>query len=1052
MKHKQVFAVLLTLTMAACNIPAAVLADDTAGAGSTVHVTSADDFGTLSGGCYILNSDKTYVLDNDITTSGRIVTRNAEVTIDLNGKTIDRGLNDPQEGGGVFGVESGSVLTVAGGEVKGGYRGDGNGGAFNVEGTLILDSVTVAGNRAGHAGGGIYVSGANASVTLEGACRVTGNKAGTNGSGIYVGNGASLKIKDSPRVTDNGSENVYLSSGCRINVTGALGDDAKLGITHEDEGKDAFTTGYGANNANKSADKFFAADNGKEKIATSENEAWIAYGYVSRTWDNEFKRVVETDGEAIRFTSLDTISLSGDQTVDLVSNNWYVVRKDVRLDHVVRCFIGANILLTDGTTLTCNHGIVVEDSNTLNIYGQTEDTGKLTVNGDKYYAGIGGGQRKTVGYINIYGGIIESTGGEYGAGIGGGYEGGTINGITIYGGNVTSTGGARGAGIGTGVPYSESFGTVRIYGGKVSAAGGNNSAGIGGGYEDYAYYDYNMTSGTIEIRGGKVVAEGSGHAAGIGGGHYYNVNIDITISGGDVTAKSEGSSNYNGAAAIGSAAGFKGNITISGGNVKAYGYKYSSGIGSGSNRDTTGTITISGGTVEAIAYDGGAPIGGAGSEHEHGLFPGGITGTVNITGGTVILGRAGEPIAPCSLIGSGSYSEPIGHCGTLNIANGLCMRFDNGSSWVPAEERVSVCQAVSTDTTKLRIGQCAHPETKAVDDGDQHIIRCVYCNTDLRREDHTYVNGVCSQCGHVNHDGIGERLEGYSLSLKGDIGVNFYMSLAPGVVNDDSAYMRFTLPNGDTSDVMVKDVRSSYSVKDGNVYYIFDCHVAAKDISGTIRAQMFTAEGEGNIYTFTVKSYARYLVENKDNDPEFAKAQGLAKALLNYGAYAREFFGAEGSITPDPEAISGVTIGDDYGFDPVGLYIDPDHGSFAGTSLSLKSKTTLSFYLETDCSVDYGITCEQSDDNDKTYECEVVTSGKYKIIRVYGIEAKDLGKKLDLYFSLDNEPCHIKGYSPMTYCYKVVNAEDGTYDAKLVNVCKALYRYWEEADKYSKLP
>ena len=45
MKHKQVFAVLLTLTMAACNIPAAVLADDTAGACSTVHVTSADDFG-----------------------------------------------------------------------------------------------------------------------------------------------------------------------------------------------------------------------------------------------------------------------------------------------------------------------------------------------------------------------------------------------------------------------------------------------------------------------------------------------------------------------------------------------------------------------------------------------------------------------------------------------------------------------------------------------------------------------------------------------------------------------------------------------------------------------------------------------------------------------------------------------------------------------------------------------------------------------------------------------------------------------------------------------
>ena len=50
-----------------------------------VHVTSAANFGTLdSEGRYILNSNKTYILDNDITTAGRIVTDdNANVTIKL---------------------------------------------------------------------------------------------------------------------------------------------------------------------------------------------------------------------------------------------------------------------------------------------------------------------------------------------------------------------------------------------------------------------------------------------------------------------------------------------------------------------------------------------------------------------------------------------------------------------------------------------------------------------------------------------------------------------------------------------------------------------------------------------------------------------------------------------------------------------------------------------------------------------------------------------------------------------------------------------------------
>lgn len=54
-------------------------------------------------------------------------------------------------------------------------------------------------------------------------------------------------------------------------------------------------------------------------------------------------------------------------------------------------------------------------------------------------------------------------------------------------------------------------------------------------------------------------------------------------------------------------------------------------------------------------------------------------------------------------------------------------------------------------------------------------------------------DGKCDDCGAII-DGIGAKLAGYSLSLTGNIGVNFYMELSNDIVNDESAYMNFTLP------------------------------------------------------------------------------------------------------------------------------------------------------------------------------------------------------------------------------------------------------------------
>lgn len=94
-------------------------------------------------------------------------------------------------------------------------------------------------------------------------------------------------------------------------------------------------------------------------------------------------------------------------------------------------------------------GIHVPKGSTLTIRG----TGSLTSIGQGGGSGIGGigvsdGNRSYCGNINIEGGIITATAGEYAAGIGGG-KNCNCRDITITGGTVTAYGGTKSAGIGS---------------------------------------------------------------------------------------------------------------------------------------------------------------------------------------------------------------------------------------------------------------------------------------------------------------------------------------------------------------------------------------------------------------------------------------------------------------------------------------------------------------------------------------------------------------------------------------------------------------------------
>ncbi|MBR4621894.1 MAG: hypothetical protein IKO44_00005, partial [Ruminococcus sp.] len=141
----------------------------------------------------------------------------------------------------------------------------------------------------------------------------------------------------------------------------------------------------------------------------------------------------------------------------------------------------------------------------------------------------------------------------------------------------------------------------------------------------------------------------------------------------------------------------------------------------------------------------------------------------------------------------------------------------------------------------------------------------------------------------------------------------------------------------------------------------------------------------------------------------------------------------------DDEATPAVTAADINApwDEESGLSLTESEGIFVGTTLSLKSETTLSFYFQfadKDKDRDFSIDAPNC-------KIEVENTDKYVIARIRGISAKELGSDFILTFNGGSVT-----YSPMNYCYEAVSSS--TSKAKLKNVCKALYLYWQAAQAY----
>lgn len=268
---------------------------------------------------------------------------------------------------------------------------------------------------------------------------------------------------------------------------------------------------------------------------------------------------------------------------------------------------------------------------------------------------------------------------------------------------------------------------------------------------------------------------------------------------------------------------------------------------------------------------------------------------------------------------------------------------------------------------------------------------------------------------------------GATVSLSGNIEVNFYMKLSDKVVADESSKLVFILPNGNTKTCYVKNAEK----KDG--YYVFACEVSAKEMASSLKARIVSSEYKSEVFEYSVKEYGEYILSSSDS--KYERAKPLVKAMLNYGAYAQEYFGyntenlANESLSESDKALADADFSD-YMYSLKG---EEEGVSYYGSKLSLKSETAIKHYF-------------RIEDEENIPKCTVndvavtpVKKGEYYEIKVSDILAQNLDESIKVKageVTLE--------YSVLSYGYLAIKGND----TNLKNVVNALYAYNQAAKDY----
>ena len=426
-----------------------------------------------------------------------------------------------------------SNIEIKGGNIvaKGGVGAAGLGGGQGGDGSNITISggnVTAIGDEYGAGIGGGYFGGCSNITISGGSVTATGGGLGAGIGSGYNGGCSNIIISGGTVIAKGGNGEVEIG-GYREKVTPTLADgttpvylftipnpDDKpveidgaaytpvnhKGVDPADGNLYAYLTGdfhtvkvgdtaarYNYNNTNNSFEEVGTAFN----VTPTVSGEVLAYG-TDFTYPASTGELNILSDKAITIANVDQTTATSDWIEVLNGVNANITLAGVNIDvsaitDTAAIKIADNstgnvtITLADGTAnvlksgdncagLQKNGDYISEDKGKLIVQGETNGTGSLEAIGGNLGAGIGGGLDGGCSNITISGGTVTATGGIDSAGIGGGSDGKCSN-ITISGGTVTARGGEYGAGIGSGI-NNGNYSNITISGGSVKAESGIN--------------------------------------------------------------------------------------------------------------------------------------------------------------------------------------------------------------------------------------------------------------------------------------------------------------------------------------------------------------------------------------------------------------------------------------------------------------------------------------------------------------------------------------------------------------------------------------------------
>lgn len=294
-----------------------------------------------------------------------------------------------------------------------------------------------------------------------------------------------------------------------------------------------------------------------------------------------------------------------------------------------------------------------------------------------------------------------------------------------------------------------------------------------------------------------------------------------------------------------------------------------------------------------------------------------------------------------------------------------------------------------------------------------------------------------------------------SLTLAGEIGVNFYVALPDEVAQDAGAYAVFTFKGAEGTHIPVSSVPTD--TQSGVTRHIFTCRTAAKEMTEQIALRIYTGSGAQVMLTNASGAVmsggaARYSVAKYVKNVTSAAGKALARKLGSFGARSMTYFGYT-PVEEDTSAADAIAPVTESGVTSAALLPYKTTSSGSVTGLSVKS---LSLTLETLTSVnlsfavsgghaigEYRFALNGADVTNRIYRSD----GRY-YLTIPNIPAKELDTVYTVTVTRGSEALTLT-CSALSYAYSTLKTNENNADkAALCDLVRSLYAYSLQADEY----